>query len=321
MSSFTAVPAVGSGSDLPTDIAEWVRSVPMRELVAEFGGAAELFCGDLPHVLAGLDEFSERWDTRKGNERNQAATLDLTEVQESLVHEAADALGLRNPAPPRQSSYDHVFALGGLVRACVMRPAYAASLLDTGAITTREVTALGGHRPFAGNEFELAAAAGLSDVSEEYEALDEGTRQAFGLGAPVATAGERDDSVGGTWTVRTYEHPSGYRVRVAAAPSTDPEKRRANTPDTYEWFARELARLEPGQRLLAVTTAIYVPAQHAAALRMLALPFGVEIETVGITPSTDGPIAQTFTASNYLQEIRSTIQGYRALYVATLQVR
>jgi hypothetical protein len=298
-----------------------VGSEPLRELVAAFGGDAALFDGDLPDVLARLDAFSDRWDTRRGAERNLATSLNLTEGQEDLVFSAADALGLRSPAPPRRTSYDHVFALGGLVRACVMRPAYAAKLLQSGIITTPEVTALGGHRPFRGDEFALAAQAGLSDVTEEYEALDEGTRRAFGLGAPVESAGEQSDSVGGTWTVRTYEHPSGYRVRVAAAPSTEPDKRRANTPDTYQWFARTLARLQPEQRLLAVTTAIYVPAQHAAALRMLGLPFGVEIETVGVAPSTAGPLTQTFTASNYLQEIRSTIQSYRALFDAMLLAR
>ena len=226
-----------------------------------------------------------------------------------------------NPAPPRRTAFDHVFVRGGLVRACVSRPAHAAGLLNDGAITTAEVTALGGHRPFAGDELALAAAAELPDVTEEYEALDAGTRRAFGLGAPVESTGEQSNSTGGTWTVRTYQHPSGYRVRVAAAPSSEPGTRRANTADTYQWFARTLARLEPGQRLLAVTTAIYVPAQHAAALRMLGLPFGVEIETVGITPSTAGPLAQTFTTSNYLQEMRSTIQSYRALADAVVRAR
>jgi hypothetical protein len=98
------------------------------------------------------------------------------------------------------------------------------------------------------------------------------------------------------------------------APSSDPAARRADTADTYDWFAGTLARLEPGQSLLAVTTAIYVPAQHAAALRMLALPYGVRVETVGVVPGDVVPaLAQSFTPSNYLQEVRSAIRAYRQL--------
>lgn len=286
----------------------------MRSLVTAFGGGDELFEGDVNTRLERLDEFSERWDTRRGAERNLAAQLDLTDDQDELVLAAATALGLVDPRPPLRSDYDHVFVLGGLVRACVVRPAHAAGLIRSGAVRTSGVTALGGHRPFRGDEQELASKAGLPGVTEEYEALDAGIRRAFDLGAPTSEEGEASDLPGGTWSVRSYTDSTGLLVRVAAAPSSTPAQRRADTADTYQWFARNLAKLEPGQALLAVTTAIYVPAQQAAALRMLALPFGVEVETVGVTPGDVIPaLAQTFTASNYLQEIRSAIRGYRGL--------
>ena len=47
---------------------------------------------------------------------------------------------------------------------------------------------------------------------------------------------------------------------------------------------QEVAHLQPGQRLLIVTTAIYVPFQHANALRMFSLPYGALIDTVGVEP-------------------------------------
>ena len=69
-----------------------------------------------------------------------------------------------------------------------------------------------------------------------------------------------------------------------------------------------------------MTIAIYVPAQQAAALRMLALPFDVRVETIGVVPGSVLPeLAQTFTPSHYLQEIRSAIRGYRALHEAALE--
>ncbi|WP_409328893.1 hypothetical protein [Trujillonella humicola] len=322
--TFEPVPAVGDDArgaqDIVAGIDTWTASEPLRALVAGFGGPADLFAGSLGDRLTALDGFSTRWDGRRGAERNLATPLELTDEQVALTDDAARALGLVDPRPPRRKEYDHVFALGGLVRACVVRPAHVARLIATGDVRTADVTALGGHRPFGGDEGDLARAVGLDGVDEEYEALDAGTRRAFGLGAPVAEDGERSDLPGGTWSVRTYEGAGGLRIRVAAAPSSEPERRRAHTADTYDWFARTLAAVEPGQTLLAVTTAIYVPAQQAAALRMLALPFDVQVETVGVVPGSVLPeLAQTFTPSHHLQEIRSAIRGYRALHTAALE--
>lgn len=321
MTSFEPVPAVGSGVDVADDIDAWISSAPVRALVDAFGGGTNLLVGDLCGRLVSLDKFSDRWDSRRGVERNLAAPLELTDEQAGLTLAAADALGLVDPRPPQRTEYDHVFALGGLVRACLVRPAYAAQLIRSGEVTTTAVTALGGHRPFGGDEVEIARSVGMLDVDEEYEALDHGTRQAFGLGSLATEIGEDSELPGGTWSVRTYTADDGLRIQVAAAPSTEPAVRRAHTADTYEWFARTLASLHPGQTLLAVTSAIYVPAQQAAALRMLALPFGVHVETVGVRPGSVAPtLAQTFTPSNYLQEIRSAIRGYRALHEAAAQL-
>ncbi|MBJ7452526.1 MAG: hypothetical protein JHC71_10635 [Blastococcus sp.] len=322
--TFEPVPAVGDdargAADILAGIDTWTASEPLRALVTAFGGTAGVFADDVGDRLAALDEFSTRWDGRRGAERNLATPLELSDEQVALTDDAARALGLVDPRPPRRKEYDHVFALGGLVRACVVRPAHVARLIAAGDIRTTNVTALGGHRPFGGDEGDLARSIGLDGVDEEYEALDRGTRWAFGLGAPIAEDGERSELPGGTWSVRTYAAEGGPRIRVAAAPSSEPERRRAHTADTYEWFARTLAAVEPGQTLLAVTTAIYVSAQQAAALRMLALPFDVQVETIGVVPGSVLPkLAQTFTPSHYLQEIRSAIRGYRALHAAALE--
>jgi hypothetical protein len=101
---------------------------------------------------------------------------------------------------------------------------------------------------------------------------------------------------------------------VVAAPSSEPEKRRADTPDSYDFFAKQVATLQGGERLLMVTTPIYVPAQHAAAVRMLALPHGVDVDTVGNEPGVvPGAPAQQFTATKYLLEVRSTVRSLRKL--------
>jgi hypothetical protein len=318
---FRRQPLIGASGDLLADTEAWLACEPLAVLVAEFGGdPASYTRPDIPLAarLAALDAFTERWDTRRGLERNLATELELTEAQQSLVIDAANALGLRGD-PPRHRHYDHMLMLGGLVRACVARPSYAAHLIREREITAGEVTTLGAHRPFVGNEFEQAAELGWGDLTEEYEALDAGTRRAFELGEPEFEEGERFGDVGGTWGVKHYRTAEGLPVRVVAAPSSQPSMRRANTADSYKFFAEHVANLKQGERLLLISTAIYVLPQHVAALRILALPYGVEVDTIGGKPTTRPRIPLSYySPTKYLLEVRSTVRALAQL-VAELE--
>jgi hypothetical protein len=316
---FDPVPLVGTGLDPAKDIDGWLSSVPVHALVEAFSRderdrelARDLAAGrgDVEDRLARLDAFTDRWDTRRGRERNQADELPLSPEQKELVSAAAGALGMCGGTRLRFDHYDHVLMLGGLIRACLVRTAYAAHLLRSGQVTAGSVTALGGHRPFVGDEFVLAAEAGAPELAEEYEAMDFGTRRAFGLGRPESVEGEESELPGGTWAVRRYRTADGMPVQVVAAPSSRPERRRADTLDTYAFFAEQIAELEPGERLLLVTTSLHVPAQHATAVQMLKLPFGVEVDTVGNQPGVvAGAPVPHLSATKCLLEVRSTVRS------------
>ena len=317
-SRFALVPALaGAPSELDSGILTWVESDALAALVAEFGEAGERIpAGTIGQRLSWLDEFSERWDFRAGKERNLVADSEYSPGTVELVLAAAEALGLRGSVQPTTQLYDHVLILGGLVRACVARPLHAAHLIANGLVA-RELTALGGYRPLGGNELPLASTLGLAEHCDEFDVMDAGVRKAFSLGEPTSERGIHSETVGASWRVREYAGPAGIPVSVIAAPSSEPGVRRANTPDTYEWFASEIAHLSDGQSLLIITTAIYVPFQHANALRMFALPHNVLVETVGVEPGTlDERLAQTFMPHQYLQEVRSTIRAFRDLHGA-----
>ena len=315
-SRFHRLPLIGSGGDLAADVETWLSCAPMAALISEFAGDPAAYTSPdvtLAARLNALDTFTERWDTRQGRERNLAPDLDLSERQQALVIEASNALGLRGD-PPRHRHYDHMLMLGGLVRACVARPSYAAHLIREGEITAGEVTTLGAHRPFVGNEFEQAAELGWGDLTEEYEALDAGTRRAFDLGEPEFEEGERFEDIGGTWGVKHYRTADGLPVRVVAAPSSAPATRRANTADAYKFFADHGANLKPGERLLLISTAIYVLPQHVAALRILALPYGVEVDTIGGKPTNRPKLPLShYSPTKYLLEVRSTVRALAQL--------
>jgi hypothetical protein len=294
-------------------IEDWLRSPDLLALVSAFGGVYPQH--DRPvRQLAWLDEFSERWDFRSGKERNLVVAPRFPRDVTSVVLRAAASLGLVGPLPIRGGHYDHILVLGGLIRACFARPHAAAELLAEGTVSARAVTALGGFRALAGDELALADRFVGRPLHDEYEAMDLGVRLAFHVEEPRVERGASSEVVGGGWHLREYVAAGGRAITVIAAPSSEPGIRRANTPDTYEWFAKEVAHLQPKQRLLLVTSDIYVPYQHADALRMLALPYGVEVETAGVIPGeVDVRLAQRFDPHNYLQEVRSTVRAFRAL--------
>jgi len=69
-----------------------------------------------------------------------------------------------------------------------------------------------------------------------------------------------------------------------------------------------------GKRLLIVTTDLFVPYQHCAAVRVLGQTIGCTIDTIGFDRSRS-PYEPPHRASELLQEIRSTILWLREIAV------
>ncbi|MEV0649656.1 hypothetical protein AB0I28_30810 [Phytomonospora sp. NPDC050363] len=297
-------------------VAAWIGSAPMRALVAEFGGRFPE--GPTAEALAALDAFSaEHWDFRDGRERAEARRHAFEPATAALIVDAARALGLLSARPPRHRDYTQVLILGGMVRACLVRTRFAADLL-AGAVTTGRITAVGGFRVLTPGERELAAELGMPQPRFEVDALAEGVRRAFGATAhyEVEEGGDPGTEPNRAWRVTTYHLPDTTPAHVVAAPSSEPDSRRANTADTCRYWADEVVKLGPRDRVLVVTSTTYLPFQHADAIATIGLPYGCAVDTVGIDLAAhpDERHRQRHDPDRCLQEIRSAIWSMRRLY-------
>ena len=154
------------------------------------------------------------------------------------------------------------------------------------------------------DEFKLLAVFGLPHRDYEWEVMEDSLRRAFDL-PEFTVERESEPSAEGPARFRVaWAESAGRRVTLVVAPAPE-AGRRANTADGYHYWAAQVGHVKPGDRVLAVTTCIYVPYQHAVALQNLALPFGCSVDTVGIdfTAIGDDPNPQRFRGAHYLLEI------------------
>ena len=298
-----------------TGIETWIGSAPLRDLLADFGGSPP--GGGLAAELEYLEAFSsEHWDFRSGRERFESEPERFAPDRERRIHEAARALGLRDRSRPRLAHYTHVLVLGGMVGSCLSRTGFAAELL-AGGVTAEHVTGIGGFRPFGAEEAELAERAGIEGGRFEFDAMEAGVERAFGVttGPKIEAEGDPHRDPNRSW--RIVSHTVGpMTVRAVAAPSSDPDRRRADTADTCRFWAEHVVDLKPGDSVLVVTSSPYVPFQHSDAVACMGLPYDCEIDTVGVEPET-GPRDRR-AAGACLQEIRSAIRSMRRLREAAL---
>ncbi len=298
----------------------WAETLRDHPVVAEFSESSARQLSGLrgAELSEALDVFAAGyWNFRGGRERNLAACPEFSTIQAAAIDDAAARLGLMGTLPPRRRKYDAVIMTGGMVRAGIVKPRYARELYDSG-VRWKEAVFLGGFRALAGDELTLAPLLGVKGV-DEFDSMVAGMRSAFELGDPDtvgSSAGEGVDLAAHATGNSGWREDSwgwnGCTLRVLAAPSSDPLIRRANTVDTYRFWA---ASAQGIRSVLVMTTPVYVPYQGAGAIEVLGAEFGFSVETVAVSASASdlGEHSQSFLPQHRAQEMRSAVHGMRSL--------
>lgn len=96
---------------------------------------------------------------------------------------------------------------------------------------------------------------------------------------------------------------------VVPSPSARADRPRpANTGDQLRWWTSGPGAPSNSDAVLLVTTQIYVPYQQLVAARILRqVAPACRLLTIGVTPATGTVATRSFTAQDYLQEVRSAL--------------
>jgi hypothetical protein len=318
-----------SVKEIKGKIRAWVTSNWLADLVTLFDGEISPE-GSLDEVLAQLEAFSEKWDYRRiarergaqaddqlrqglGSARWLSATTGLPPETEARIIENVRHLGLVTAQNPIRASYDYIVMLGGARLSCKLRPLRAAEVMRAG-VHAGKIALLGAARPIPDSERD-ATDTYAPGAADEFDLIVAGAQQAFGFNASDFEE-ERFDDPGNrnlSWIIRRFESSvddQPIKILAISAPSSDPLRRRANSADTMIFFLdRETVRA--GSKLLLITSQIYVPYVQLEALRTVALPHQILVETIGFPVEWMRELQGLSNANHYLQEVRSTIQAAR----------
>jgi hypothetical protein len=271
--------------------------------------------------------------TGQYRERRQASSADFTPEFRTRIRELATQLGLVRAQEPGVSEYDKTLILGGGYLSPLLRARYAALLRSEG-FQLGEVTFLGSPRfliekgeperpitgayaPGARDEFDLLVAAAQAEFGLTL------ARTTFLCGCSSADVWcphwAAREAEGAEETPAAYTHErraelvddAGRTVASLLSASTGRPPNRPDTSDTFSLWAR-CANPQVGQRVLMVTSQLFVPFQSFDGMRLLYLPHGVDLDVVGYGDDWED---RQQPAEHLLQETLSAVRSGRRLLV------
>jgi hypothetical protein len=320
---------------LNEDLPDWLDPV-FSATAARINGLSADQIDILRRCLAvermAADDFNFRGGGTQYRERSQAVAADFAPELRERVLQLTDRLGLVSPQRPRLDRYDKTLILGGGYRSPELRARYAACL-RAGGVDLGEVSFLGSPRFLIEEPPERAVTEAYAPGAvDEFDLMIGGARGEFGVSVAgivflcgCTSTGSICPRWSGLGTEGADETPPAYtherRARLvdgAGRPvgsvlsaNTGRPPYRPDTSDTFSLWAR-YTDPKPGERILVVTTQVFVPFQTFDGLRRLYLTHGTDIDTVGYGADW-GDRPQT--AEYLLQETLSGIRSGRRLLV------
>jgi hypothetical protein len=321
---------------LNEDLPEWLNPV-FSDAPAGIEGLTPAQVDILRRTLAvermAADDFNFRGQGgQQYRERSQAVAADFDPEFRERVRALTDRLGLVSPRPARFDRYDKTLILGGGYRSPMLRARYAAQLQASG-VELGELSFLGSPRFLIEKPPERAVTESYAPGAvDEFDLMIGAARAEFGLAAAEITylcgctsaqsrcpnwSSRGTDSADETPPAYTHERrvplvdSAGRPVGAVLSASTSRPPYRPDTSDTFSLWTR-CAQPKPDERILAVTTQVFVPFQAFDGLRHLYLRHGTDVDTVGYSAEwRDRPL----TAEYLLQETLSAIRSGRRLLV------
>ena len=249
------------------------------------------------------DELSEVYNGRRrpGGRVLETQALSSKNELEGIRYELYPLfreLGFIDINKPQSTEHTHILVLGGALNATYLRTQAAAKLAAPG---TRFIDGLSCFRPI--NPIERSASAFPFAGDTEFGAMSEAFASVFMLpGWKDEFSGDRNLNL--ISCIRSSRGAAdGREYRIFAAPSAQPELRRADTGDSFLFFM-EHTELSPDDRLLAVTNNLFCNRQFLQlAYCLLKKQSRAQLDIVGCLPDESVTTPDSYDPFRYIQEL------------------
>ena len=231
-------------------------------------------------------------------ETQEIAPLQELEEKREELYPLFQELGFLGINRPLRQEYSHILVLGGSLNVCQLRTQYAAGLVSS---STRFVDGLTAFRPI--NPIECSAASFSSPCDTEYGCMSDSFIQVFDLSIEDEVfCGDRN--LNKISSIRTLRSPQDRPLyRVFAAPSSEPEIRRADTGDTLSFYLSQ-ETLAQSDSILAITSNQYCNRQFVQlAFQLMKINQPVFLDVIGCTPDEQIATSEKYPPFQYLQTL------------------
>lgn len=295
------------------------RTIQIFDPSLDFNGTDET-C----EIIYKLKKFvEEHWDYRK--KQREATTQEgeaarwllqseqIIEENSDEIIECARKLGLIGIEETVLKKVDYILPLGGARMSNLRRTELARQIIDKNRLTKTKVVALSGMRPLNDSEMAGYIDTYAPKAKFEFDAISTGLELAFQCGQTYEEEKNDPTNPNACYVLRHYKNSYiGNDIYSIAAPSTEPEKRRANSADCFEFFFEKFD-IPKGTHILNSTSQIYCSYQQIRALSF-AIKYDVVFDTVGFpfalnNPNGNAESMQLSKPVNYLQEFKSSIDA------------
>ena len=270
-------------------------------------------------VFLRSDELAELFDLLKtdrtrigkdynGREKENGRVLEtqvikpaekLEPLREKL-YPLLDRLGFFRINTPLSRQHSRILVLGGAFHTCFTRTIFGAKWKDS---ATLSVDGLSCYRPINPQERESSSFASSCDT--EFGVLSDAFSEVFGLSGngfqDAFTGGRNLNEIS---CIREFStRPDNCLFRIYAAPSSEPELRRADTADTLKFYAEEASVL-PGESLLAITDNRYSNRQFLQLAHcIIKNDLAVDLDVIGCSPDEKVITVETYDPFQFLQDL------------------
>ena len=209
-------------------------------------------------------------------------------------------LGFFDICRPLAPVHSRIAVLGGSLNACNVRTEYAAGFVNSLTVSVDGLTC---YRPI--NPAERKRSSYASAAETEFGVISEAFSRRFGLGV-YEDDFTGDRNLNNISCVRRFDTP-GCSYGIYAAPSGEPDLRRADTGDTLDFYM-DNSGISSGDSILFITSNRYCNRQFLQlAYRMIKSGRCVSFDIIGTTPESDIVTADSYDPMQYIQDLISII--------------